>query len=161
MRRRRTPVVLHNKVPHSVMLQRARQRRLRHPGGDHAKGLELLQELADSSPDNTSSNASAAEGAAGKAKQVSEMVADLQTQADVALNSNEEERDMLQTQMLSTAQSLHVIRQFAQTVRRMQLEVERMESHEKNCRKKVDSIRQNRQQRAEDAYAANTVRVLG
>jgi len=99
--------------------------------------LELLQELAQETP------AVAGEQTAQAELQL-KVVNEAQEEADDALHNNEEERDMLQTQMLSSGQSMFVIKRMAQTVQRMKAQVEALEQHEKICRKRVADLKSGR-----------------
>mmetsp|Transcript_34161 Transcript_34161/g.90226 ORF Transcript_34161/g.90226 Transcript_34161/m.90226 type:complete len:193 (+) Transcript_34161:124-702(+) len=166
-------VVLHKKVRRSVLLRAKRaaveqtrqqhhaHRTLPHPPRRSMqkkkkrkpRGLELLQEIAAETP------AVSGEETAQAAKQL-DVVNEAQVEADKALHYNEEERDMLQTQMLSTGQSMYVIKRMALTVQRMKEQVEALEQHEKLCRKRVADLRAGQYQTAEDARLANQVKVI-
>mmetsp|Transcript_36300 Transcript_36300/g.72254 ORF Transcript_36300/g.72254 Transcript_36300/m.72254 type:complete len:229 (-) Transcript_36300:78-764(-) len=159
-----------------------------HPRGarhEHRRtGMELLQKLAHegSSPavptharrkaSHTAFLQRSAEGQAAaatpaeegqaqsKEEQQLKLVGQAQEEADAALSNNEYERDMLQTQMLSSSQSMQIIKQMALSVKRMRAEVEALEKHEKLCRKRVADLKNGQYQRAEDEKLADTVQVV-
>lgn len=88
------------------------------------------------------------------------LLEEAQGEADQALHNNEQERDMLQTQMLSSSQSMFVLKRLAMTVQRMKVQVEALEQHEKICRKRVADFKSGQYERAEDAKLANSPQVV-
>mmetsp|Transcript_42020 Transcript_42020/g.63472 ORF Transcript_42020/g.63472 Transcript_42020/m.63472 type:complete len:186 (+) Transcript_42020:92-649(+) len=149
--------VFHSKVRRSALLKKrwkARAWARLHKTGS-LRGFGLLQELAGEGAGETTTVAPADQIA--QATGVLNMVSEAQQGADKALHNNEAERDMLQTQMLSTGQSMYVIKRMSDIVKRMKKQVDILESHERDCRKQLDDMRAERQARAEDSEAAHSI----
>mmetsp|Transcript_20751 Transcript_20751/g.30896 ORF Transcript_20751/g.30896 Transcript_20751/m.30896 type:complete len:191 (-) Transcript_20751:209-781(-) len=63
-------------------------------------------------------------------------------EVDNALRNNEAEGSMLQTQTLSSDQSLFVVKKMADTIQRMKQQVALLEEHYELCRKRLSDIKQ-------------------
>lgn len=144
--------------PHSAAPKFNREELLQELAGvDDAAALSMAV-MAD---DSTTAKPAVAGDSAAKADQQEKILGEAQKKADEALHNNEYERDMLQTQMLSAAQSMHVVKQMAITIKKMKAQVEALEIHEKVCRKHLADLKNGEYQALEAAHAAETVQVVG
>mmetsp|Transcript_132443 Transcript_132443/g.264269 ORF Transcript_132443/g.264269 Transcript_132443/m.264269 type:complete len:191 (-) Transcript_132443:129-701(-) len=159
----RQPVIIHRKLRRSAL--RAKQTVHTRPAllATHVatrtqkvadmQDSALLIELAQESP----SVAGAITEAATSGNKDIEVV---QEGADTLSDNFNEEHDMLMTQILANGESLNVIKALADTVTQMKGEVDKLEAHEKLCRKRVADLEASQADRADDDRVANSVEVV-
>mmetsp|Transcript_13354 Transcript_13354/g.29370 ORF Transcript_13354/g.29370 Transcript_13354/m.29370 type:complete len:171 (-) Transcript_13354:72-584(-) len=135
----RPGIVLHRKVPRSVLL-----------------ALDSRKDKQRDDPQQSQPDQSADDLAAIADKQFRLVEMALTETTEVRHNSVEQS-DMLQTQLLSNGESISVLSQLAATVKQMKAHVNQLETHEKLCRKRLADAKGEQASMAADTRMANTV----
>uniref|UniRef100_A0A7S2HGW3 Uncharacterized protein n=1 Tax=Alexandrium andersonii TaxID=327968 RepID=A0A7S2HGW3_9DINO len=169
--RLRQPVVMHQKVRHSALLaagSTAEASRKEAPASLVTRRVATATAAppADGTASTATATAAPAAGAASTAnaaqlaKEQFKMLQRAQRDANSVVSNANTERDLLQTQLLANGESLHVIKSLADTIAKMKVEVEKLENHEKLCRKRVADLENSQLQRAEADRLADSVQVI-
>merc|ERR1719379_3110690 len=119
------PVVIHRKLPRSAL-------RARHPHPRRA----FLQEASRTAP-TTAPTATAAPSM--EQRQLSE-VALVNNEVDLVRHSSEEEHDMIETQLLSNSESLHIIKHLAESLAAMRHTSTVLEGHVRACQRRYQDL---------------------
>merc|ERR1719215_132406 len=151
---------MHKKVPRSHILLGKRKTKKPHASKQIAmiesksmSNTQLLEALSQ----QTGAEAGAIEAAADKQH---DEVQKAQDDADSLLHQVNSQGEMLQTQLLANGQTLFVIKKLAGLVEKMKSSVESVESHLKQCEKKVADLKDQKSDQAEDNNLANQPQVV-